>query len=107
MNYSEYKSLVNESEIISNKIYSVVYKRLNSTGEIYIISLFINPEYRGRGYLKRIFMNICKKYKSSLVFLCYPDLVPMYSHIGAFTTSDKLNSDGLIEMYFDPFEINF
>lgn len=88
----------------SNKIYSIIFWRFNES-EIMVEQMFIQPEYRGRGYLKRIFTNLCKEFNSSLIFECYGELRPMYEHIGAFTMTPR--QYGLIEMYFDPLGINY
>jgi hypothetical protein len=88
----------------SNKIYKMIFWHLDKT-EIMVEQIYIEPEYRGRGYLKRIFTNLCKEFNSSLVFECYGDLRPMYEHIGAFTMTPRYY--GLIEMYFDPLGINY
>lgn len=86
----------------SNKIYDIIFYQFDKK-EIYVEQIFIKPEYRGRGYLKKIFTDLCKEFNCSLIFQCYEELIPMYEHIGAFHYS--ANPHGLVEMYFDPLQI--
>lgn len=85
-----------------NKVYSVIFQ-ITSSG-IYVERISISPAYRGRGYLKRIFTNLCKEFRKPIYFECTQDLRPMYEHIGCYSLDNHYKFD--IEMYFDPFEFD-
>lgn len=104
MTIAEYQKELSTCIHRQNKVYSIWFKQFSKT-EVYVMQITIKPEYQGRGYLKRIFDNLCKEFKSSLIFQCYEWLYPMYKHIGAFTMTN--NPHGLIEMYYDPLNINY
>ncbi len=106
MTYREWKERLDTNHAVfrNNRIYDIVFWQFSDT-EIYVEQMFIKPKYRGRGYLKRIFTNLCKEYNKPLIFQCYDELVPMYEHIGAFTMTPRRY--GLIEMYFDPLEVSY
>lgn len=86
---------------IDNRVYSMKYRFLDEN-TLYIEHIWINHRYQGRGYLKRIFNNLVKKYKCGIVFECFGELVPMYRHIGCFDTLDCPDPFSLREMYYDP-----
>lgn len=84
-----------------NRVYSLNY-RFFDCDTLYLEHIWINHQYQGRGYLKRIFDGLVKKYNCAIVFECYGELVPMYTHIGCFTMLDNPDSFSLREMYYDP-----
>ncbi len=86
---------------VDNKVYSINYEPLDKD-TVYVKHIWINHEYQGRGYLKRIFDNLVKEWNCGLVFECFDELVPMYEHIGCFCTLDNPPMFGLREMYYDP-----
>lgn len=93
-----------DSESKSNKIYTIHYRKIEKD-EIYVLNVFIQPKYRKRGYLRRIFNTLCKETNSFLVFECYSDLVDLYKKIGAFTLKESINIGELVEMYYDPLNL--
>ena len=93
-----------------NRIYGILFKFLDEEKtDLYVEQIVIKPEYRGRGYLKRILTNLCKEFSCSITLQCVPELAPMYLHIGCFTMLpiDKWLYSDLIEFYFDPLGINY
>ena len=86
---------------IDNRVYSMNYSFLEDS-TLYLKHIFINHQYQGRGYLKRILDGLVKKYKCGIVFECFGELMPMYLHIGCFCTLDNPDPFSLREMYYDP-----
>lgn len=92
---------IKDEYYIDNKVYSLNY-RLIDKDTVYVKHIWINYQYQGRGYLRRIFNKLVNEYNSGLVFECQDALVPMYEHIGCFCTLDNPPAFGLREMYYDP-----
>lgn len=103
-----YEHLRKEGFIRKNRVYGIIYSFLQ-TGELYLEQIEIFPQYRGRGYLKRILDNLCKEYHTSIVLECVPELAEIYSHIGCFTTLpyERWRYSDLIEFYYDPLGIHY
>ena len=101
--YNEY--LKKDCTLRANRIYTIIFRRLSNC-EILVERINIRQKYRGRGYLKRIFDNLCREFNSSIVLECFPDLVPMYIHIGFFYIPTSDNWRPMYEMYYDPLNVN-
>ena len=107
MLYSEYNKYLNENCVCRhNKVYTLFFRRI-SEHEILVERINIHRQYRGRGYLKRIFNNLCKEFTSSIALECCYDLVPMYRHIGFFSLIETDYYREIYEMFYDPLEVTF
>lgn len=82
--------------LINNKIYSLNYDVSDEIIYIYIRTFMIKPQYRNRGFSKKIFDNIRRKYKLPIILEYWSTLLEYYKHLG-FVEIDR-TCDGYIEM---------
>ena len=64
---------------------------------IWIDTFYIEPEYRGRGYARRIINRVRDRFKTDIGLECFPTLYSFYRKLG-FSDTGYISVDGYHEM---------
>lgn len=88
---------------IDNKIYYINY--IECVDCVYVSLFGIKKNYRGRGYSRRIFNNLQRKYGKPIYLECWHTLIPFYEKIGFFKVTEDIDYQEYNEMIL-PVNVN-